>query len=561
MFKTVSILLVLSQIGFSGVPDETAASIEIDDTFDTPTLQAGFPIYTGGSCMETSAQVVDIDGDGDIELLIATGYSLKAYHHDCSMVAGFPVTVGGYASHTAAVADLTGDGDMEIVITGQRSDLYVYNADGTLETGWPQYLDDDDGASTSPALADLDNDGNLEIVVGTFKDLNGNNGYINARVYVFHHDGTRYDGWPVCDVDSFAVQGSPAIGDIDNDGGLEIIASGRDDHNIYAWNDDGTIVPGFPVALSGLIEASPTLADVDNDGCLEIFIATSPEKVYGLNHDGTFLAGWPQSMGTSAIQHSSPSIGDIDGDGDLEIVCGSARYNVYAWHHDGSTVAGWPQSTGTSGAFAQGTPAIADIDSDGDMEIIASAYTGLFVWDDDGTLHTGYPVYTGTTRSSPVIADLDLDGDIEVIVGSQSGSLYAWDLTGAFDPSHIEWGSFRHDLYNSGYYYLDGVGIGNDTENPVWSTPFNMSCSPNPVRGTSVISYVLSDNAVVHIDLYDISGRIIRTLVNGEYDISGEHSVMWDGRNDSGSPATPGIYFCRLESGSFACTLEIILIE
>lgn len=561
MIKIVFMLFVLSQIAFSWSLDEAAASIALNDALDTPIAQSGFPIYTGGSSMETSAQVADIDSDGDMELLIASGSSLKAYHHDCSMVSGFPVSTGGIATHTPAVADLDGDGDLEIVITGQRSDLYVYRADGTLETGWPQDLDDDDGASSSPALADLDNDGDLEIVVGTFKDLNGNYGYIYARVYVFHHDGTRYDGWPVYDVDSYGVLSSPAIGDIDNDGGLEIIAAGRDTHNIYAWDDDGTIVPGFPVALSGLIESSPTLADVDDDGDLEIFIATSSEKVYGLHHDGTFLAGWPQNMGGGSTERSSPSIGDIDGDGDLEIVCGSAYHKVYAWHHDGSNVAGWPQSTGTSGAFAQGTPALADMDGDGSIEIIASAYTGLFVWDDDGTLHTGYPAYTGMTRSSPVVADLDLDGDIEVIVGSHNDSLYAWDLTGTFNPDNIHWSSFRHDLYNSGYYYWGTVGIEGDTEVTIGSTLFGFSCSPNPIINTSVISYMLSCNAVVHLDIYDVSGRLVQTLIDGEYSTSGEHSVMWNGMNGSGSMATPGIYFCRLESGSSVSTLEMILID
>lgn len=562
MFKTIFILIVLSQIGFSWGLDETDISIPTNYVFDPPLLQTGFPIYTGGSSMESSAQVADIDCDGDMELLIATGTSLKVYHHDCIMVTGFPVTVGGYATHTPAVADLDCDGDIEIVITGQRSDLYVYRSDGILETGWPQNLDDDDGASSSPVLADLDNDGDLEIVVGTFKDLNGNNGYILARVYVFHHDGTRYDGWPVYDVDTYGVLSSPAIGDIDNDGRLEIIVAGRNTSNIYAWDDDGTIVPGFPVTLSGLIESSPTLADVDNDNDLEIFIATSSEKVYGLHHDGTFLAGWPQNMGGGSTERSSPSIGDIDGDGDLEIVCGSAWHKVYAWHHDGSIVTGWPQSTGTSGAFVQGTPAIADIDGDGDIEIIASAYTGLFVWDYDGTLHTGYPVYTGMTRSSPVIADLDLDGDIEVIVGSHNDSLYAWDLTGTFNPANIEWSSFRHDLYNSGYLYWGSLGVDDDFEiTRGTTTTFSFSCYPNPIINTSVISYMLSSNSVVHLDIYNISGRLVRTLVDGEYSTSGEHSVIWDGKNNLGSTATPGIYFCRLECSSSVTTIEMILIK
>lgn len=561
MVRIIILLLVVSTIVFGQGFRETMLSIATDDMLDTPSPQAGFPLNTGGSCMESSAQVVDVDGDGDMEILIPSGSSLKVYHHDCTMVTGFPVTVGGIATHTPAIADLDGDGNLEIVIAGQRSDLYVYKKDGTLETGWPQNLDDDDGAAGSPALADLDNDGDLEIVIPTFKDLNGSSGYIYARVYVFHHDGTRYDGWPVYDVDSYAVPASPAIADIDNDGSLEIIVTGRNTQTVHAWNDDGTVVPGFPVTISGLIDSSPTVADVDNDGDLEIFTATGSEKVYGLHHDGTFLEGWPQNMGGGSTERSSPSIGDIDGDGDLEIVCGSAHNNVYAWHHDGTTVTGWPQSTGTSGAFSQGSPTLADVDGDGDIEIIASAYTGVFVWDHDGTLHTGYPLYTGTTRSTPIIADLDLDGDVEIFVGSQSGNLYGWDLAGTLDPSNVQWGSFRHDLYNSGYYDWNSVSISDAAEVVFVKTPFELCCSPNPVTGTSIISYVLPESDSIHLNIYDVSGRLVQTLVDGEYLTPGEYSTSWNSRNSSGIKATPGIYFCRLESGSTAGTVGMILLD
>ena len=225
-------------------------------------FQQGFPINTGNSTSEPSPQVADIDGDGDLEVLIGSGSNLFAYHHDGTLVDGFPVVIGGTGHFTPAIADIDNDGEIEIVIAGQRSDLYVYNGDGSLKEGWPQNLDDDDGASCSPALSDLDNDGDLEIVIGTHRDLNGNNGGIFARVYVFHHDGTLYEGWPIYNVDYRGVYGSPAIGDIDNDGEPEIIVVGREYSEVWAWHTDGTILPGFPVDLPNFTESSPTLSEI-----------------------------------------------------------------------------------------------------------------------------------------------------------------------------------------------------------------------------------------------------------------------------------------------------------
>ncbi len=531
-----------------------------DDRFDTPPNQAGFPINTGGSTCESTPQVVDIDGDGDLEVLIGSGYSLHAYHHDGSMVSGFPVTTGGNANYTAAVADIDNDGEVEIAIAGQRSNLFVYRGNGSLETGWPQSLGDDDGACCSPTLADLDDDGDLELIIGTFKDLNGSSGYIEARMYVFHHDGTLFDGWPILDVDQYGIQATPAVGDIDNDGDLEIIAAGRENQTLLAWHTDGTTVDGWPVQLSGFIEASPTMADIDNDGDLEIFISTSAERVYGVHHDGTAVTGWPRNMGGGSIQHSSPSIGDIDGDGDLEIVCGSAHNNVYAWHHDGTLVTGWPQSTGTSGAFAQGTPALGDIDGDGDMEVTAGTYAGLFIWHHDGSLLPWFPLYTGWSRSSPTLTDLDQDGDIEILIGALNDNLYCWDIPEVYNANLIEWGMFRNSLLNTGLYETSGVGIFEEPRIFITDTANLFQNRPNPFNGSSVISYQVQGTGNVTLQVYDISGKLVRTLVD-EVQCSGDHSVTWDSRTSSGVEVSPGVYLYRLETGSSVSTREMILIR
>ncbi|MCD4818455.1 MAG: T9SS type A sorting domain-containing protein [Candidatus Cloacimonetes bacterium] len=527
--------------------------------------QQGFPINTGNNTSEPSPQVADIDGDGDLEVLIGSGQNLFAYHHDGTPVAGFPVGVGGSAHYTPAIADIDNDGEIEIVIAGQRSDLYVFNGDGTLKEGWPQNLGDDDGACCSPALSDLDNDGDLEIVIGTYKDLNLNNDGILARVYVFHHDGTIYDGWPVYDVDYTGVIGSPAIGDLDNDGDLEIIVVGREYSQVWAWNTDGTVLLGFPVDLPNFTESSPTLADIDDDGDLEIFIATQTELVCALHHDGTSVTGWPQPMGGAAIQRSSPSIGDIDGDGDLEIVCGSWHGAVYAWHHNGTMVSGWPQPTGDIFQdFAQASPALADIDSDGDIEIVAAAYTGVFAWHHDGTLLPDYPLETGWSRSSPTITDLDGDGDIEILIGSMDDNLYAWDLEGNYNTNNIEWSMFRYDLLNTGCYQNETTGIEEFPPDQLLPASIVLHQNyPNPFNPSTTISFSLTTESTENTELiiYNLKGQKVKTFSNLPIYKSLKQQIVWDGTDKNNQPVSSGIYFYKLKTGGEMITKKMLLLE
>ncbi|MCJ7821625.1 MAG: FG-GAP-like repeat-containing protein, partial [Armatimonadetes bacterium] len=147
-------------------------------------------------------------------------------------------------------------------------------------------------------------------------------------------------GWPQLTGDW--TWSSPALGDLDGDGDLEVVA-GSYDSKVYAWHHDGTPVWAEPRTTGDQVASSPALGDLDGDGDLEIVIGSHDGKVYAWHHDGT--AAWsPPSTG--GWVESSPALGDLDGDGDLEVVVGSWDMKVYAWHHDGSPVWSQPRDTG-----------------------------------------------------------------------------------------------------------------------------------------------------------------------------------------------------------------------
>jgi len=81
-----------------------------------------------------------------------------------------------------------------------------------------------------------------------------------------------------------------------------------------------------------------------------------------------------------------------------------------------------------------------------------------------------------------------------------------------------------------------------------------VSCSPNPFSGSISFSYVLSETGNVRVNIYDMRGRLIETLVNEEQQ-AGLHSVNW---NASGM--NPGIYLCRISSGVVSETLRCVVV-
>ncbi len=337
------------------------------------TLVAGWPQSTQ-DWVRSSPAVGDIDGDGKPEVVIGSQDNhVYAWHADGTPVAGWPQTTGFWVDGVPALGDLDGDGKLDVVIGSRDGKVYAWRGDGTPVPGWPQHSANsgsDTGFDSSAALVDLDGDGKLEVVIGCE----------DHHVYAWHADGTPVTGWPQST--GGEVWSSPAVGDIDGDGRPEVVV-GSDDGYVYAWHTDGTPVAGWPqyAYFNGSfgVESSPALGDLDGDGKLEVVACAVDGRVYVWQGDGTPVGGWPQSTGDQIW--GSPALGDLDGDGNLEVVIGSGDGYVYAWHADGSPVAGWPQSTG--GAI-DGSPALADLDGDGHLEVVigSEAWAGptAYAW-------------------------------------------------------------------------------------------------------------------------------------------------------------------------------------
>jgi len=84
---------------------------------------------------------------------------------------------------------------------------------------------------------------------------------------------------------------------------------------------------------------------------------------------------------------------------------------------------------------------------------------------------------------------------------------------------------------------------------------------PNPFNPTTTIRFeVPAPGRTVSLKIYDLTGREVRGLVDGEK-VAGARSVVWDGRNDEGRAVTSGVYFYRLDAGKDVFSHKLVLIR
>ncbi|UCD30594.1 MAG: VCBS repeat-containing protein [Planctomycetota bacterium] len=84
--------------------------------------------------------------------------------------------------------------------------------------------------------------------------------------------------------------------------------------------------------------------------------------------------------------------------------------------------------------------------------------------------------------------------------------------------------------------------------------------SPNPFNPVTAIRFNLPGREHVKVSVYDVSGRLVRTLINREMD-AGLNEIYWDGSNSSGHSVASGVYFCRLVAGEFSETKKMLLLR
>ena len=83
---------------------------------------------------------------------------------------------------------------------------------------------------------------------------------------------------------------------------------------------------------------------------------------------------------------------------------------------------------------------------------------------------------------------------------------------------------------------------------------------PNPFNPTTMIQYDLPEDSFISINIYDMIGRHVRTILNKRI-TAGQRSIIWDGTDSSGQPVSAGTYFFTIKTDQFSSTKKMIMLK
>ena len=332
----------------------------------------------------------DVDKDGKLEVFINTHQGVYGFDSAGHPLPGWPQQRKKDFGAPVVLADVNQDSYPEVICmagspygTTQSALLYAWRRNGYLLAGFPVSVGVAYGTNLAVGDVDKTNTG-LEIVVPVCDDR-------SASVNMYDCRGNRLFS---CPVSGYVLGLNVSLGDVNHDGLLEIVFMtllAGNKSSVGVIDSSGHLVSEWTVTDGRLECTDPALGNLDDDPDLEIVAAAESDrhgyafyKMYAWNWDGSNVSGWP--IDTPDLSYA-PVLADVDGDGDTEVVTsldierglGSA---IYAFHRDGSLVAGWPidfyiwPSASRMIVNFQRT-AIADIDRDGRLELAAGLSQGL----------------------------------------------------------------------------------------------------------------------------------------------------------------------------------------
>jgi hypothetical protein len=383
----------------------------------TTPLVANLPTESG-----TAAEIVIVTSNGQADASMG-GHIRILNGQTCKQIEVIQGTDLIRDAATPAIADLDGDGALEIVARLNAGGIIAFKFNGTSYAKmWAESNPAEAGKNVwdGVSIHDLDDDGKPEVIGRNGQVINGQTGAVIA-----------------VDNPAIFVTSDPAVGDVDGDGKIELVAN-----KVFRWSGTAwaEAYPGINATTVALSPAFFAFADFGTRSGAGQFDATKPDgraevvavgplggneatgvvKIYTLEGDKVLDVvhpahenGYCLSGQATGERGGPPTIGDFDGDGMPELAsAGAVAYRVYdlgcdASCEDAANKILWESPTQDCSSAMTGST-IFDFEGDGKAEAVYSDECFTRVYDGKtGAVKFSTPRNSATWWEQPVVADPD----------------------------------------------------------------------------------------------------------------------------------------------------------
>ncbi len=395
------------------------------------------PVYNWGNTFDMENGVDWYSSTGELNL----DFSLPMEH----------LITGGYVRVNHALpVDVDGDGDTDVLAAAGRygppyfftGSIYWWeNTDGFGNTWEYHVVDNSFPSAPSICSADLDGDGDTDII-------GASRGTVNDMAWWENVDG-QGTVWTQHIIPSSIQQGSAVdTADVNNDGYVDILCTDTGDEVVWMENVDGS-GDNWTEHTIGYCNVPNDVYGTDVDGDEDI-------DVIAPAYNGDYIR-WFENVDGSGINWDDHDVasdfngarsvfaGDIDGDGDTDILgAASLAWEITWWENYGGTGDSWIEHVINSNFNWAFAVYAADMDEDGDTDVLGAAYFGddITWWENtDGSGLNWYEHlvegnFDGATDVAA--ADMDGDGDPDIIgAAHEDADISWWNVTCCIGASEL----------------------------------------------------------------------------------------------------------------------------
>lgn len=517
-----------------------------------------------------SVYSVDLDNDGDMDLLANSCYDFKIYWYENDGNQAFTEhLLARHPSPSRLVAvDMDNDGDMDVLVSsGSEHKISWLENDG--EQNFTAHdVSDTDNYVLDYFVIDLDQDGDLD-VISAIKSL-------RKDIVWYENDGSQNFTARIIARRIFMPIAFSAA-DFDGDNDLDVVVSDLPNSggNLYLFEND-SLMNFTKRKINQAQECIMYLVsvDLDRDNDTDIVCTTkSDDKLvwYQNNGEGNFS----RTPVCSDISNACAiSTSDLDSDDDIDLVSFSSDDNQITWHENDGFL-NFTSHIVTIDAYHGGDVFVVDIDGDTDLDLVsASFYDRKLAWYEN-LLNPIIPAAIDSF-SAEIVADQVLlkwiassvpeNSGFEVERRSESSDFETIGFVAVPDTESIATPyEFRDEgplpglneyrlkqiSGNDEYWYSDIVSVMFDSSDGI----VMLANYPNPFNPVTTFSYRLQRASQVELGIYNIMGQRVATIVAGQQP-AGVYKYQWNAANFAS-----GVYFSRFKAGNVVRIHKLMLVK